>query len=258
MVHVEVHSTGDTGRVLVVTLDRPEARNAIDGDTARAVEAAIDRLEEDPDLRVGVLAHTGPVLSAGADLKAVAAGRVDELLTERGGFAGICERERSKPIVVAVDGLALGGGLEIVLACDVVVASSAARFGVPEVRRGLVAASGGTFRLARAIGRNAALDLALTGEDIDAARAYALGLVTRLTEPGGARAAAIDVAVRIAANAPLAVQESRRLVDAALDHDDRTLRAMAGEAARRVAAGEDAREGPRAFAEKRAPRWLGR
>jgi enoyl-CoA hydratase len=258
MVHVEVHDTGGTGRVLVITLDRPEARNAVDGDTARAVEAAIDRLEDDPELRVGVLAHTGPVLSAGADLKVVAAGRVDEMLTERGGFAGICERTRTKPIVIAVDGAAVGGGLEIVLACDVVVASSAARFGVPEVRRGLVAASGGTHRLARAVGRHAALDLALTGDEIDAARAYALGLVTRLTEPGQARAAAIAVAERIAGNAPLAVQESRRLVDAALDHDEPTLRTMAGEVARRVATSEDAREGPRAFAEKRAPRWLGR
>jgi enoyl-CoA hydratase len=188
----------------------------------------------------------------------VAAGRVEDVLTARGGFAGLCERDRTKPIVVAVDGTAFGGGLEMVLACDVVVASTAARFAVPEVRRGLVAASGGTFRLARAIGRHAALDLALTGEPIDATRAYELGLVTRLTPPGQARAIAIEVAERIAANAPLAVQESRRQIDGALDHDEATLRKDAGAGARRLAATEDAREGPRAFAEKREPRWQGR
>jgi enoyl-CoA hydratase len=244
--------------VLVLTLDRPEARNAVDGPTTRAVEAAVDRLEDDPQLRVGVLTHTGTTLSAGADLKVVAAGDVREIVTARGGFCGLCTRQRTKPIVVAVDGAAVGGGLELVLACDVVVASTASRFGLPEVRRGLVAASGGTFRLARAIGRHAALDLALTGEDLPAERAYQLGLVTRLTEPGRARDEAITVARRIAANAPLAVQESRRLIDAALDHDEATLRGLAREVDRRIRATEDAREGPLAFAEKRPPRWLGR
>jgi enoyl-CoA hydratase len=253
MLSVEAHP-----HLLVVTLDRPEARNAIDGATARAIEAAIDRVEDEPDLRALVLTHAGPAFSAGADLKEIAAGRVDELLTARGGFAGLCERSRTKPVVVGVDGLAFGGGLEMVLACDVVVASTAARFAVPEVRRGLVAASGGTFRLARAIGRHAAFDLALTGDEMSGTRAYELGLVTRLTEPGAARATALEVAARIAANAPLAVQESRALVDIALDHDDRELRALAGAAARRVAQTEDAREGPRAFAEKRAPQWQGR
>jgi enoyl-CoA hydratase len=253
MVRVEVD-----GHVLVVTLDRPEARNAIDGPSAQAIEDAIDRLEADDDLRVGVLTHTGPVFCAGADLKAVAGGHVWDLLTARGGFAGLCERERTKPIVVAVDGRALGGGLEIVLACDVVVASTAATFGVPEVRRGLVAASGGTFRLARVIGRNVALDLALTGDEMPAARAAELGLVSRLTEPGGAAAEARAVADRIAANAPVAVRETRRIIDVALDHDDATLRALAGEAAQRVSATADAAEGPRAFAEKRPPRWQGR
>jgi enoyl-CoA hydratase len=256
MVRVEVHDIHPN--VLVITLDRPEARNAIDGPTALAIEAAIDRLEADPGLRVGVLGHTGPALSAGADLKVVAAGRVDDILTARGGFAGLCERERVKPIVVAVDGAAVGGGLEIVLACDVVVASTAARFGVPEVRRGLMAASGGTFRLARAIPRHVAMDLTLTGDDLPAERAHALGLVSRLTEPGRALETAIAVAERIAANAPLAVQASRQMVDIALDHDDATLRRLAGAAIHRLQATDDAREGPRAFAEKREPRWLGR
>ncbi|HEX7095471.1 MAG TPA: enoyl-CoA hydratase-related protein, partial [Acidimicrobiales bacterium] len=144
MVHVEVH-----GHVLVITLDRPEVRNAIDAATSREIEAAIDRLEDDAALRVGVLTHTGPVFCAGADLKAIAREGLRGIETERGGFAGLCRRERTKPLVVALEGAAVGGGLEIVLASDIVVASTAVRFALPEVQRGLVALSGGTFRLAR-------------------------------------------------------------------------------------------------------------
>jgi enoyl-CoA hydratase/carnithine racemase len=198
------------------------------------------------------------VFSAGADLKAIATQGLRGIETERGGFAGICRRPRTKPIVVAVDGAAVGGGLEIVLACDVVIASTAARFAVPEVRRGMVALSGGTFRLSRAVGRAVALDLVLTGDELDGARAAQLGLVSRLVPEGNARDEALAVAARIAANAPLAVRESRLLVDAALDHDDATLWTLASQAATRVLSSEDAREGPRAFAEKRAPRWQGR
>jgi enoyl-CoA hydratase len=198
------------------------------------------------------------VFCAGADLKTIAAHGVRGIETARGGFAGICRRERAKPVVVAVDGAAVGGGLEIVLACDVVVASTAARFAVPEVRRGMAAMSGGTFRLARAVGRAVAHDLVLTGDDLDAARAAQLGLVSRLGEPGHALAEARSVAATIAANAPLAVRESRALVDAAFDHDDATLWKLSSQAAVRVLASDDAREGPRAFAEKRPPRWTGR
>jgi enoyl-CoA hydratase len=253
MLHVEVLDA-----VLVLTLDRPAVRNAIDAATSAAIEAAIDRLESDDGLRCAVLAHTGPVFCAGADLKALVAQGLRGIETERGGFAGLCRRARQKPLVVAVDGPAVGGGLEIVLAADVVVASDAASFAVPEVRRGLVALSGGTFRLARAVGRAVALDLAMTGEPLDAARGAQLGLVSRLVPAGTARSHAISVATTIAANAPVAVRESRALVRAAADHDEAELWRLAEASARRVLDTEDAREGPRAFAEKRAPRWLGR
>jgi enoyl-CoA hydratase len=239
-------------------LDRPQVRNAVDAAMSAAIEAAIDRLEDDHELRCGVLAHTGPVFCAGADLKAIAAHGLTGIETARGGFAGLCRRDRAKPLVVAVDGAAAGGGVEIALSGDIIVASTAARFSVPEVRRGLVALSGGTIRLARAVGRSVALDLVLTGDDLDATRAAELGLVSRLVEPGRAREVALAVAATIAANAPVAVRESRALVDAALDHDEGSLWAMAEAAAARVLATEDAREGPRAFAEKRPPRWLGR
>lgn len=253
MVRVEA-----TGHVLVITLDRPEVRNAVDAATSAQLEAAIDRLEQHDELRCGVLTHTGPVFCAGADLKAIAQHGLTGIETERGGFGGLCRRERAKPLVVALEGAAVGGGLELVLACDVVIATPAVRFAVPETRRGMVALSGGTFRLARAVGRAVALDLVMTGDELDATRAAQLGLVSRLVEPGTAVAVALAVAERIAANAPVAVRESRALTAAAFDHDDATLWSLASEAAARVLTTEDAKEGPRAFAEKRPPRWLGR
>lgn len=253
MVRVET-----TGHVLVITLDRPEVRNAVDAATSAELEAAIDRLEHDDDLRCGVLTHTGPVFCAGADLKAIARHGLAGIETERGGFGGLCRRERTKPLVVALEGAAVGGGLELVLACDVVIATPAVRFAVPETRRGMVALSGGTFRLARAVGRAVALDLVMTGDELDAGRAAQLGLVSRLVDPGTADAVALAVAERIAANAPVAVRESRALTNAAFGHDDATLWALASEAATRVLDTEDAKEGPQAFAEKRPPRWLGR
>src|SRR5215212_10266320 len=159
------------GRVAVLTINRPEARNAVNGDVARSMEAGLDRLEADDDTWVGVVTGTGPVFSAGADLKAIASGQAADLQTKRGGFGGITARERTKPLVAAVDGPALAGGCEIVLSCDLVVASTNARFGIPEVKRSLVAAAGGLFRLPRAIPRNVAMELALTGDPIDAERA---------------------------------------------------------------------------------------
>jgi enoyl-CoA hydratase len=253
MLEAEVHD-----RVLVLTLDRPDARNAIDAAMASALESELDRLEADPGLWCGVLTHTGPVFSAGADLKAIASDGVHGIVTARNGFAGLCRRDRTKPLVVAVEGAAVGGGFEMVLACDVVVASTTAQFGVPEVRRGLVALSGGTFRLARAVGRAVALDLVMTGDRLDATRAAQLGLVSRLVEPGQARAEAIAVAHRITANAPIAVREARAITTAAFDHTEDELWDLAEAAQARIFATEDAAEGPRAFAEKREPRWQGR
>jgi enoyl-CoA hydratase len=246
------------GRVALLTLNRPEARNAVNGDLAAALEAGIDRLEEDPDSWVGVLTHVGPVFSAGADLKAIAAGQAASLATKRGGFAGLVRRERTKPLIAAVDGPALAGGFEIVLACDLVVASTAARFGLPEVKRALVAAAGGLFRLPRLLPRRVALELVLTGDPIDAERAAHFGLVNVLCDPGQVLDQALELADRVNANAPLAVRASRRVVLATTDAPDADGWRQSAAAMAEMAATEDFAEGPRAFIEKRDPVWKGR
>jgi enoyl-CoA hydratase len=246
------------GRVAVLTINRPEARNAVNGDVARGMEEAIDRLEGDDDTWIGVVAGEGPVFSAGADLKAIAAGQAADLQTKRGGFGGIAARDRTKPLIAAVDGPALAGGCEIVLSCDLVVASTNARFGIPEVKRSLVAAAGGLFRLPRALPRNVAMELALTGDPIDAERAHAFGLVNELVEPGTALEAALALAERINANAPVAVRQSRRVVVEGMLADDDTAWKVTVDAMAKAMATEDFAEGPLAFIEKRAPQWKGR
>jgi enoyl-CoA hydratase len=246
------------GRVAVLTINRPEARNAVNGDVARGMEEAIDRLEGDDDTWIGVVAGEGPVFSAGADLKAIASGQAADLQTKRGGFGGITARERTKPLIAAVDGPALAGGCEIVLSCDLVVASTNARFGIPEVKRSLVAAAGGLFRLPRALPRNVAMELALTGDPIDAERAHAFGLVNELVEPGKALEAALALAERINANAPVAVRQSRRVVVEGMLADDDTAWKVTGDAMAKAMSTEDFAEGPRAFIEKRPPEWKGR
>lgn len=246
------------GRVAVLTLNRPEARNAVNGDVAREMEAHLDKLEADDDVWLGIVAGNGPVFCAGADLKAIASGQAGELQTKRGGFAGIATRERTKPLIAAVDGPALAGGTEIVLSCDLVVASTNAKFGIPEVKRSLVAAAGGLFRLPRALPLNIAMEAALTGDPISAERAAHFGLVNELVEPGQAKEAALALAERISANAPLAVRESRQVVLAALRGDDEHLWKITIEAMAKVMSSEDFNEGPRAFIEKRAPQWKGR
>lgn len=246
------------GRVGVLTINRPEARNAVNGDVARQMEENLDRLEDDDDVWLGIVTGNGPVFCAGADLKAIAAGQAGDLQTKRGGFAGITTRERTKPLIAAVDGPALAGGTEIVLSCDLVVASTAATFGIPEVKRSLVAAAGGLFRLPRALPLNVAMEAALTGDPISAERAAHFGLVNELVEPGHAKEAALALAERISANAPLAVRESRQVVLAALRGDDEHLWKITIEAMAKVMSSEDFNEGPRAFIEKRAPQWKGR
>src|SRR5262245_47844244 len=212
----EIVTYESDGRVALITLNRPEARNAVNSELANGLEAAIDQLEADEAVWVAILAanHEGqerPVFSAGADLKAINAGDTG-LNTERGGFAGFVYRERRKPVIAAVDGLATAGGCEIVLAADLVVATTRSAFGLAEVKRNLVPGAGGLFRLPRAIGRSAAMEAILTGEPLTAQRAYDLGLVNRLVEPGRAEEEALALAAKICENAPLAVWESRKVV----------------------------------------------
>jgi enoyl-CoA hydratase len=242
--------------VAVITIDRPEARNAISPEVTRALEAAIDRVEESAELWVAVLAATPPAFCAGADLKAIREGHRLQLSTERGGFAGLVRRHRAKPLIAAVDGLALAGGTEIVLACDLVVASEAASFGLPEVKRGLVAAAGGLFRLPRKLPGNLALEYVLTGEPIGVELAARHGLVNRVCPPGEATATALRLAATIAANAPLAVRESRRVMIETAPREEIGWE-LSRQAATIAAQSEDAQEGIAAFLEKRAPVWRG-
>lgn len=246
------------GRVALITLDRPEARNAINAEMAASIESAIDRLEGDDDLWVGVLTHNGPAFCAGADLKEIAAGNAGGLWTQRGGFGGIVLRDRSKPLIAAIDGHAVAGGTEIALACDLRVASTATVFGIPEVKRSLVAAAGGLVRLPRVLPPAIAMELAITGDTISAERAHHFGMINDLCEPGAAVDAAMALADRVLANAPLAVRASRRLILDAPDQSDREGMKAASAAMAALAHTHDYAEGPRAFIEKRAPDWRGR
>lgn len=246
------------GNVAIITINRPEARNAVNGAVAKGIEAAIDRLEEDENLWVGVLAGKGPVFCAGADLKAINSGEAAELATARGGFAGFVARERSKPVIAAVDGAALAGGCELCLACDMIVASREARFGVPEVKRSLAAAAGALFRLPRVLPRNVANWMVTTGEPISAEECARYGMVNMLCEPGQAVDSAVGLAELICRNAPLAVRESMRVMRETAQADDASAFQRSNQAIMNLAATEDFWEGPKAFIEKRAPVWKGR
>jgi enoyl-CoA hydratase len=253
MVETEIH-----GNVAVMKINRPEARNAVNGDVAQGIEAGIDELESNDSLWVGVLTGTREFFCAGADLKLINAGKAGEMMTRNGGFAGIVTRKRTKPIIAAVEGPALAGGLEIVLSCDLVVASRESRFGIPEVKRNLVAAAGGVFRLPRVLPLNVAVELGITGDPIGAQRAWELGLVNELAEPGTALEAAMGLAERVTAHAPLAVQQTLRLMRELKDADDEAGIQASGEAMMALAGSEDFTEGLTAFIEKRAPEWKGR
>ncbi len=246
------------GPFAVVKINRPEARNAVNGAVAQGIEDAIDKIEADDSIWVGILTGEPPVFCAGADLKEINSGNAGALQTQRGGFGGITQRERTKPIIAAVDGPALAGGTEIVLSCDLVVASTTATFGIPEVKRSLVAAAGGLFRLPRKIPFNVAMELALTGDPISAELAHHHGLVNRLCEPGLALDTAIALAEQICANAPVAVRETRKIVLEATTAPDEIGWKMSMEGMAKAMSSEDFSEGLTAFIEKRPPKWTGR
>jgi enoyl-CoA hydratase len=243
-------------RVLVITINRPDQRNAVNSAVAAGIAAALDELDDDRQLSLGVVTGAGKGFSAGMDLKAFVAG--ESPYAEDRGFAGITQRASVKPLIAAIEGFAVAGGLEIALSCDLIVASRGARLGIPEVKRSLVAAGGGLLRLPRVLPRNVAMELALTGDPIDAERGYELGLVNRLAEPGEALAKALELASAIAANGPLALAATKRVLNESVDWPESEFFERQGAIAGPVMASEDAREGATAFAEKRPPVWQGR
>jgi enoyl-CoA hydratase len=242
--------------VLLITLNRPEARNAVNLALAEGVAAALDALDADDDVAVGVLTGAGRGFCAGMDLKAFVTGE-RPWVGDR-GFAGIVQRAARKPLIAAVEGFAVAGGLEVALACDLVVAARGAQLGIPEVRRSLVAAGGALLRLPRRVPYGVALELALTGDPITAERAYELGLVNRLADPGDAVDAALELAGAIARNGPLAVAATKAILEQQFDWSEEEFWQRQGELSGPVFTSEDAREGAIAFSEKREPVWQGR
>jgi len=242
--------------VLVVTLNRPEAKNAVNAEVAEGIASALDELDGDHDLRVGILTGAGGSFCAGMDLKAFVKG--ESPYVEGRGFAGIAQAPPDKPLIAAVEGYALAGGFEVALACDLLVAAEDARFGIPEVKRGLIAAGGGLIRLPKRIPYHLAMELALTGEPIGADRASEIGIVNRLAPSGGALEAALELAAVIARNGPLSLDASKRVVRGTVDWTEEEAWERQGELAGTVFSSEDAREGATAFSEKREPVWKGR
>ncbi len=244
------------GRVLVITLNRPEVRNAVNLPLAQGVADALDLLDGDAELSVGVLFGAGKGFCAGMDLKAFSSGQ-RPWVADR-GFAGIVQRGPVKPLIAAVEGFAVAGGLEIALACDLIVAAAGAKLGIPEVKRSLVAAGGALLRLPRRIPYHLAMELALSGEPIPAERAAGIGLVNRVVPAGTALEAAIALAEEIAANAPLALIASKRILQEQWDWPVGEAFARQAPISEPVFTSEDAREGALAFAEMRQPVWRGR
>jgi enoyl-CoA hydratase len=243
-------------RILLITINRPDQRNAVNAAVAEGIAAALDELDGAAGLSVGILTGAGKGFCAGMDLKAFVAGERPHVPGR--GFAGIVERPADKPLIAAVEGFAVAGGLEVALACDLIVAARGAKLGIPEVKRSLIAAGGALLRLPRALPRNVAMELALTGEPIDAERGHELGLINRLTEPGGALGGALELAATIAANGPLALAATKRVLIESADWSDAEFFARQAEIVAPVMSSEDAREGATAFAQRRTPVWKGR
>lgn len=247
------------GHIGLVRLNRPDKRNAVNGDVASAMDWIVKETESNPDVRVVILASTSDgAFSAGADLSEISKGRGNTLSTPDGGFGGLARARREKPWIAAVAAPALAGGCELALSCDMIVASENSRFGLPEVKRGLFAGAGGVFRLTRRLPAAIAYELIATGDPIDAPRAYQLGLVNRLTTADKVIDEAIALAKAISVNAPLSVRESLKVSRMSFDLPEEELWKLSGRTSAMVFSSEDAREGPVAFLEKRAPVWKGR
>jgi enoyl-CoA hydratase len=243
-------------KVLVITINRPDQRNAVNGAVAEGIGRALDRLDADEGLVLGVITGAGKGFCAGMDLKAFVTG--ERPWFEDRGFAGITQRAARKPLIAAIEGFAVAGGLEIALACDLIVAARGAKLGIPEVKRSLVAAGGGLLRLPRLLPRAVAMEMALTGDPLLAERAHELGMVNRLAEPGQALDTALALADEITPNAPLAIIGSKQILNESLDWPDAEFFERQQAISGPIFDSEDAREGATAFAEKRAPVWRGR
>ncbi len=243
------------GGIAVITINRPEARNAVNGEVARGIAAAVDEFDSASGVRVIILTGEGGTFSAGMDLKGFLSG--DSPVVEGRGFAGITERPPVKPVIAAVEGYALAGGFEIALSCDLIVASETAKFGLPEVRRGLAAGAGGLLRLPRRVPYHLAMEIVLTGEHFPAQRLYQAGLVSKLVGSGQALAGARDLAARVALGAPLALAASKRVIVESADWPSGEAFRKQGEVLGAVFTSADAAEGAIAFAEKRPPAWRG-
>lgn len=240
--------------ILIITINRPEAKNAMSKAAAEGIAAALEQLDADNDLRVGIVTGAGGTFCSGMDLKGFLRGEVP--YAPGRGFGGITQKSAAKPLIAAVDGFALAGGLEVAIACDMIVANENARFGIPEVKRGLAAAAGGLMRLPKKIPPHIAMELALTGDFIDAKRAYELGLVNRITS-GPALDAALELAQIVAGNGPLAVKKSKQVMVESAEWSEAEMWQKQNDTLGNLFATNDAREGAAAFAEKRKPNWTG-
>lgn len=241
--------------VMTVTINRPEAKNAVNREVAEAISAAMKELDSNPTIRLAILTGAGGMFCSGMDLKAYLRG--ESPFIDGRGFGGLCSAPPQKPLIAAVEGFALAGGFELAIACDLIVAGDSARFGMPEVKVGLIAGAGGLLRTPRLIPKRVALEMALTGEMISAARAYDLGLVNRVVASGGALNAALTLAGVIAANGPLAIALSKKVISESQDWLSNEMFTRQEPLLQAIAKSKDAMEGATAFAEKRRPKWQG-